>query len=513
MDMNTNTHSKGEFILFNSVDKTTPCLRAYEKEIAMKNSHTKSKTKEMDTNKTNQLNETEGKITSEIDQDGGESKPSFKTKLRHNKEYRTKFLYTVLIWAIFLVFGWKVAQIGPSLLDLKIITKTTLDKISGIFTSDAIGYLGGTILGGFLFRRFNSAILLFTSVIGSAFVIATIPWCSVFEAMVAIKMLLEVRMSNLLACDQCSLVYFYVRKGLHLRLANAELFRIWETDNAAIVQALHFFFTSKKQDDGLTEQPSFREKLPMLILVASLSITYIVVQESLFEFLSAFFVEQLNWTKTFASYLTSVFWATFALGRFGSIFLLRYIKSSHLLGITSSLLIIATFGIFISSLYIFNPGLWISVGLCGLSMSSMFPTIFTWTDSELLPVNAFITSLIFAAGASTSIINPIILGYLMDNVDKMAFCYFIVGGTISFIVISEEESMNIKEMEFPEQKETHNTKALLTGKASSKSNLKDGKLFGPKYAILIWFLQMLKSYFYVPNKVHWPVVIKIYRKQ
>lgn len=192
---------------------------------------------------------------------------------------------------------------------------------------------------------------------------------------------------------------------------------------------------SKIKDDDLTERPSFREKLPIFIIVASLSITYVVVEASMFGFMSAFFVEQLNWTKTSASYLASVFWAAFAVGRFVSIFSLKYIKSSHLLGITCILLAIASVGILTSSIYVFNPGLWISVGLCGLSMSSMFPTIFTWTDSELLPVTGFITSLIFAAGASTAIITPVVLGYLMDHVDKMAFCYFIVGGTISLVVV------------------------------------------------------------------------------
>ncbi|KAJ8307001.1 hypothetical protein KUTeg_015085 [Tegillarca granosa] len=479
---------------------------------------------EMGPNKTNQLNEPEGKTTSELDKYNDDSNQSFKTKLRHNKEYRINVMVSRIkpirnrrfseIHKNGLTRGWKVAQIGPSLLDLQIIANTTLDKISGIYTSDAIGYLGGTILGGFLFSKFNSAILLFTSAVCSAFTIAIIPWCSVFEAMVAI--------------------FASIRT---IYLGNAEVFRIWKTDNAPIVQALHFFYAiggafsptitapflmppsrdhsnntkdlpcatynetngfsnvskkmdncsfilvnedkpshqhkfdnesklyiaylitasmyvvsgffllfsyfkidkdffqraqNKKKDNDLTEHPSFREKLPMLILVASLTITYVVVQASISEFLSAFFVEQLNWTKTSASYLTSVFWATFALGRSVSIFLLKYIKSSHLLGITSAILNIGSFGIFISSLYIFTPGLWISVGLCGLSMSPMFPTLFTWTNSELIPVNASINSLIFAAGASTAIINPIILGYLMDNVDKMAFCYFIVGGTVSF---------------------------------------------------------------------------------
>ncbi|KAJ8313836.1 hypothetical protein KUTeg_008397 [Tegillarca granosa] len=430
----------------------------------------------MDTNATNQLNEQEEKFTSEQDQYNG------------------------------CALGWKVAQIGPSLLDLQIIAKTTLDKISGIFTSDAIGYLGGTFLSGFLFlftvanaelfriwKTDNAAIvqaLHFFFTIGAALsptVTAPFLMPSSRDLSNNTKSLSCAEFNETNKMDNCSFLYVNEDKQSHQhRFDNESRLYIAYLITASmyVVPGIFLLFSifkidkdffqrtkSKIKDSDLTGQPSFREKLPILILVASLSITYVVL----------FFVEQLNWTKTSASYLASLFWATFALGRFVSIFVLKYIKSSHLLGINGALLIVASFGIFISSLYIFNPGLWISVGLCGLSMSSMFPTIFTWTDSELLPVNAFITSLIFASGASTAIINPIILGYLMDNVDKMAFCYFILGGTISFvivfiiglfisrkselkfkksieIVVSEEEFLNSNEIESSEQEETHNVK-------------------------------------------------------
>lgn len=75
---------------------------------------------------------------------------------------------------------------GPSLLDLQIITNTSLDKISVIFTVDSTGYFVGTFLSGYLFRKFNSAILFFISAVGSALTIVVIPWCSVYEVMVIV---------------------------------------------------------------------------------------------------------------------------------------------------------------------------------------------------------------------------------------------------------------------------------------------------------------------------------------
>ncbi|KAJ8313830.1 hypothetical protein KUTeg_008391 [Tegillarca granosa] len=87
-----------------------------------------------------------------------------------------------------------------------------------------------------------------------------------------------------------------------------------------------------------------------------------IFESSLTNFLPMFCVQQLKWTKTSASYVASVFWGTFACGQLLCICFSSCLKPSLLLG------------------------LWISVGVSGLSISSMFPTLLTWTNSELLPV-------------------------------------------------------------------------------------------------------------------------------
>lgn len=77
-----------------------------------------------------------------------------------------------------------MALIGPSLLDLQHITNTTLDKISGIFSAEGIGYLLGSLVSGIMFQKFSSAIMFTISSVVSAVIIIAIPFCSIFGVMI-----------------------------------------------------------------------------------------------------------------------------------------------------------------------------------------------------------------------------------------------------------------------------------------------------------------------------------------
>lgn len=108
------------------------------------------------------------------------------------QNYVILHLTILQLWIDFNFFifqGWKHAQIGPSLLDLQHITNTQLDEISAVFSADGVGYLLGSLLSGFLFQKFNSAILFIISSIVSAIITIVIPFCSIFEVMMAVFVL------------------------------------------------------------------------------------------------------------------------------------------------------------------------------------------------------------------------------------------------------------------------------------------------------------------------------------
>lgn len=78
---------------------------------------------------------------------------------------------------------------GPTLLDLKLITNTSLDKVSFLFNAITIGYLPSSLIVGFLFDRYNKLLMIFVSIVCLSMVVAVLPWCSIYELMVAIHVL------------------------------------------------------------------------------------------------------------------------------------------------------------------------------------------------------------------------------------------------------------------------------------------------------------------------------------
>ena len=56
--------------------------------------------------------------------------------------------------------GISVAILGPTLIELACQAQTELEKMSFVFTARAIGYLIGSIVGGWLFDRYNGHLVL-----------------------------------------------------------------------------------------------------------------------------------------------------------------------------------------------------------------------------------------------------------------------------------------------------------------------------------------------------------------
>ena len=82
--------------------------------------------------------------------------------------------------------GLCIAIPGPTLLDLQQSTGADTSQISRIFTGRSVGYLVGSIIGGFLFDQFNQSCLLSFSLLLSALGTAAAPWCSSYVFLMGI---------------------------------------------------------------------------------------------------------------------------------------------------------------------------------------------------------------------------------------------------------------------------------------------------------------------------------------
>ena len=75
---------------------------------------------------------------------------------------------------------------GPTLLDLQMITNTTTEEITRIFTGRSVGYLAGSILSGVLFDKFNQDCLLSFALILTAVGTACAPWSHNYVTMMGL---------------------------------------------------------------------------------------------------------------------------------------------------------------------------------------------------------------------------------------------------------------------------------------------------------------------------------------
>lgn len=199
--------------------------------------------------------------------------------------------------------------------------------------------------------------------------------------------------------------------------------------------------TKSSEDDSVGEERKTQKlstgikAFVLIILMVFLGIDC-AMEDGFNNFLAIFCVSELKWTKHMASNVTAVFWISFTIARFLGIFLVRIFKPIKLIFFLIVLMIIGFAGFFTAAHFKFYEGIWISSAIVGLAMSMIFPLVFAWTEESILPVTGFVASLFLIACSMGTMINPIVLGFLMENSTPMWFPYLLLGeSVITFLVL------------------------------------------------------------------------------
>ncbi|XP_007523192.1 major facilitator superfamily domain-containing protein 4A isoform X1 [Erinaceus europaeus] len=131
---------------------------------------------------------------------------------------------TLTYWSVFFSFGLCIAFLGPTLLDLRCQTHSSLPQISWVFFSQQLCLLLGSALGGVFKRTLAQSLwALFSSTLAISLVFAVIPLCHNVRVLAAVMALAGLAM------------------GCIDTVANMQLVRIYQKDSAVFLQALHFF--------------------------------------------------------------------------------------------------------------------------------------------------------------------------------------------------------------------------------------------------------------------------------
>ncbi|XP_016422325.1 major facilitator superfamily domain-containing protein 4A-like [Sinocyclocheilus rhinocerous] len=138
--------------------------------------------------------------------------------------FRSNWQHTLTYWSVFFSFGLCVAFLGPTILDLRCQTQSTLQEITLVFFSQQFFLFIGSTIGGFFSKTLVSSLsALAVSSLTISVVFAVIPLCH--------KLLL---LAFALAVSGLAM-------GIIDTISNLQLVKIYQKDSTVFLQALHFF--------------------------------------------------------------------------------------------------------------------------------------------------------------------------------------------------------------------------------------------------------------------------------
>jgi len=197
------------------------------------------------------------------------------------------------------------------------------------------------------------------------------------------------------------------------------------------------FTVSKVEQTDTTEQTdTLPTKLRVLVFmfIALCSAVFTAMEDSFAGFLAPFVVKQFGWDKVVASYVTSVYWACFGGGSLFAIFIAPLFVLSKLLCVYSFMVVSSFTCLLVTSLNGVDAGVWISACMNGFFMSVFFPLFYAWVEEDFLHVTAKVTALIMISASVGVIINPVIIGSLMQK-EPIGFCYILLGESVLLLLV------------------------------------------------------------------------------
>lgn len=90
---------------------------------------------------------------------------------------------------------------------------------------------------------------------------------------------------------------------------------------------------------------------------------------------------------------------------------------------------------FFAATYNIRELVWACAALAGLSMSVIFPAIFTWTAESILTVTGTISSVYLVGVSVFNMLLPLLYGYLMDNISQMYFVDLLIAQCVISLII------------------------------------------------------------------------------
>lgn len=364
---------------------------------------------------------------------------------------KKKNLLTFVYFLSFIALGLISGALGPSIPSFAANTKSALNQVSSVFIFSSLGYISGSFLAGFLYQKIPGNRVLVVVLLLMSIAVSIAPVIHSLWLLVGIIFLIGITQSTIDVGQNTLMVWLHGRKvapfmnGLHFSfgigsfiapLLIAQSLRGTQVINwafwiIAFIMLIPIPFLMRLESP---EDPSMKMQLHDQPSRSKTSVGVIVLVILYFTFFSGAEITFANWIYTHgiksgfmdiesAAYLTSVFWATFMIGRFLGIGLSRRFSTRQILWFD----LIGGFLVLICMLVFskFDEMLWIGTSLFGLFVATGFPTGMNLAE-ELNVVTARITSFIYVAASISVMISPWIVGQFIDQPGNQALIWVVL---------------------------------------------------------------------------------------
>ena len=367
---------------------------------------------------------------------------------------QSRLSITIAYYITFIALGFVVASLGPTLNRLAENTQSTISQISFLFTAKALGFILGSLLGGYLYDRVPGHPIMASVIILTAIGLCFIPLISILWLLILLVFLIGIVDGAADVGGNTLLVWLHREKvgpymnALHfffgvgaalspiifaqvLRITSDITWGYWILGLLTFPVSFWLLRLPSPEAPQATADTPHRAIDPYLLgLLIVLFFLFVSGEVSFGGWIATYVFRSDLASEASAADLTFVFWAALTVGRLISIPIAMRINIKYLLGADLGLCLLG-----ISLVLIWPQSLtviWLGTGIFGLGIASMFPLGLSITEKHMR-VSGKVTSLLFVGGATGGMSTPWLIGQLFGAYGPLSVLWVILAVVLGAI--------------------------------------------------------------------------------